>query len=62
MCNSLSCSSLAIPGASDIKSFAWEFFGNAITSLIDSERVKSATSLSKPIAKPPWGGVPYLNA
>ncbi len=62
ICNSLNCSSLAIPGAFVIKSFACEFFGNAITSLIELDLVKSATSLSKPRAKPPCGGVPYWKA
>ena len=38
------------------------FFGKAIKSRIDSFPAKSAQSLSKPNAIPPWGGVPYLNA
>ena len=30
-------------------------------SLIESFPFRMATSLSKPMAIPPWGGAPYLN-
>ena len=38
------------------------FFGNAITSRIDSVPVNMAQSLSNPKAIPPCGGAPYSNA
>lgn len=36
--------------------------GNAITSRIDAALHNTATSLSKPIASPPWGGAPAERA
>ncbi len=36
--------------------------GNAITSLTDSSFSNTATSLSSPMAMPPWGDAPYSRA
>ena len=53
------CSSLLIEeGEFNIMSLPLLFFVKAIKSLIDSFPFKMATSLSKPIAIPPWGGAP----
>jgi len=42
--------------------FPLDVIGNAIVSFKEVSFAKSITSLSKPKAMPPWGGVPYSNA
>ena len=51
--NSSNCDLFTEEGALCIKSFASLFFGNAMTSLIESSPHIIATSLSKPKAIPP---------
>ena len=49
-------------GAPNSRSDPLWVFGNAITSLIDSEFVSIVSSLSIPGAIPPCGGAPYSKA
>src|SRR5882724_4903705 len=62
MCSSMSCSSLAVPGASVSGSQAVWVLGKAMTSRMLGAPVMSITSRSMPKAMPPWGGQPDFKA
>src|SRR4029079_3944821 len=57
-CSSCNCASGTMEGASVIRSWAVEVFGNAMTSRIESVPAISAAMRSMPNAMPPCGGAP----
>jgi len=56
--SSFNCSSLTSDGAFIIRSCAFWFIGNIVTSLIFFSFASNITILSIPGAIPPWGGAP----
>ena len=58
MCTSASCFGSTADGASIIRSCAFLFIGNGMTSRMESSPASSMTMRSTPGAIPAWGGAP----